>query len=160
MADESEKKDDFADAYQSGNEQINLADVPDEMPLLPVRDVVIYSYMILPLMVGREKSIKAVEQSLSLDRLIFLATQKSSTKEEPGADDIYEVGTVAMVVKMLKLPDGRVKILVQGLAKGRIVSYLDSSEFFKVKIEKIAEPLVSSINLEVEALLRSVKENS
>jgi ATP-dependent Lon protease len=160
MADESEKKDDFADAYQSGNEQINLADVPDEMPLLPVRDVVIYSYMILPLMVGREKSIKAVEQSLSLDRLIFLATQKSSTKEEPGADDIYEVGTVAMVVKMLKLPDGRVKILVQGLAKGRIVSYLDSSEFFKVKIEKIAEPLVSSINLEVEALMRSVKENS
>ena len=160
MADESEKKDDFAEAYQSGNEQINLADVPDEMPLLPVRDVVIYSYMILPLMVGRERSIKAVEQSLSLDRLIFLATQKSSTKEEPGADDIYEVGTVAMVVKMLKLPDGRVKILVQGLAKGRIVSYLDSSEFFKVKIEKIAEPLVASINLEVEALMRSVKENS
>ena len=160
MVDESEKKDDFAEAYQSGNEQINLADVPDEMPLLPVRDVVIYSYMILPLMVGRERSIKAVEQSLSLDRLIFLATQKSSTKEEPGADDIYEVGTVAMVVKMLKLPDGRVKILVQGLAKGRIVSYLDSSEFFKVKIEKIAEPLVSSINLEVEALMRSVKENS
>lgn len=160
MADETEKKDDFSEEYQPSGEQINLADIPDEMPLLPVRDVVIYSYMILPLMVGREKSIKAVEQALSHDRLIFLATQRSSTKEDPGPDDIYSVGTVALVVKMLKLPDGRVKILVQGIAKGRILSYLSTDDFFVVKIEKIPEPPVASMNLEVEALMRSVKENS
>ncbi|MEI8181338.1 MAG: endopeptidase La [Desulfomonile sp.] len=160
MADETEKKEDFSEEYQPSTEQINLADIPDEMPLLPVRDVVIYSYMILPLMVGREKSIKAVEQSLARDRLIFLATQRSSTKEDPGPDDIYSVGTVAMVVKMLRLPDGRVKILVQGLAKGRIIDYVNSPDVFVVKIEKIAEPSLVSVNLEVEALMRSVKENS
>lgn len=160
MADETEKKDDFAEDYHTPDEQINLDDIPDEMPLLPVRDVVIYAYMILPLMVGRDKSIRAVEQALSRDRLIFLATQKSSTKEDPSDEDIFRVGTVAMVVKMLRLPDGRVKILVQGIAKARIVSYVDSPDFFRVKIEKIGEPPVVDINLQVEALMRSVKENS
>jgi len=160
MADEIQKQDDFADTDQSRSEQIDFADIPEVMPLLPVRDVVIYSYMILPLMVGRERSIKAVEQALSQDRLLFLATQKQSTEEDPDPDGIYPVGTVAMVVKMLRLPDGRVKILVQGLAKGRIVAYLQSPDYFKVKIEKIPEPQVQTVTLEMEALMRSVKENS
>lgn len=160
MADEVNKKDEFDQEDAQTTHQINFTDIPDEMPLLPVRDVVIYSYMILPLMVGRERSIRAVDMALAENRLIFLATQKFSTEEDPGPDDIYSVGTVAMVVKMLKLPDGRVKILVQGVAKGRIVSYMDSPEFFKVRIEKIPEPPVGPVNLEVEALMRSVKENS
>ncbi len=160
MADEVNKKDEFDQDDAQTAHQVNFTDIPDEMPLLPVRDVVIYSYMILPLMVGRERSIRAVDMALAENRLIFLATQKFSTEEDPGPDDIYSVGTVAMVVKMLKLPDGRVKILVQGVAKGRIESYLDSPEFFKVRIEKIPEPAVAPIDLEVEALMRSVKENS
>ena len=161
MADETEKRDDFdVEDEQSKAHQINFEDIPNVMPLLPVRDVVIYSYMILPLMVGRERSIKAVESALEGDRLIFLATQKFSTEEDPGPDDIYSVGTVAMVVKMLKLPDGRVKILVQGLAKARISAYIPSKSFFKVEIEKIAEPVVPKINLEVEATMRTVKESS
>jgi ATP-dependent Lon protease len=160
MADEVSKKDEFDQEDAQTTHQINFTDIPDEMPLLPVRDVVIYSYMILPLMVGRERSIRAVDMALAENRLIFLATQKFSTEEDPGPDDIYSVGTVAMVVKMLKLPDGRVKILVQGVAKGRIVSYMDSPEFFKVRIEKIPEPPVAPVDLEVEALMRSVKENS
>ncbi len=160
MADEIEKKDDFGQDDTPKTQQINFADIPDVLPLLPVRDVVIYSYMILPLMVGRERSIRAVDEALSEDRLIFLAAQKISTEEDPTPDNIYTVGTVAMVVKQLKLPDGRVKILVQGLAKARIVSFLESREFFKVKIEKIPEPMAGPITIEVEALMRSIKENS
>jgi len=159
MADETDKKD-FAELGNQNAEQVNLADIPDQMPLLPVRDVVIYPYMILPLMVGRDKSISAVEWAVNHERLIFLATQKSSTKEDPAADDIYRIGTVAMVVKMLRLPDGRVKVLVQGITKGRIVDYASQEDFFVVKIEKILEPQVPTIGLEVEALMRSVKENS
>ncbi len=160
MDDETSKRDDFAMDESQKSPQINLADIPDTMPLLPVRDVVIYSYMILPLMVGREKSIKAVEQAMDADRLIFLATQKVSSEEDPRPTDIYQMGTVAMVVKMLRLPDGRVKILVQGLAKAHIVEFLDSPDFFKVKINKIPEPSPGDITIEIEALMRSVKENS
>jgi ATP-dependent Lon protease len=160
MADEIEKKDDFGQDDPPKTQQINFADIPDVLPLLPVRDVVIYSYMILPLMVGRERSIRAVDEALAEDRLIFLAAQKISTEEDPTPDNIYTVGTVAMVVKQLKLPDGRVKILVQGLAKARIVSFLESLDFFKVKIEKIPEPTAGPITIEVEALMRSIKENS
>lgn len=160
MADEIDRKDDFGEDEHPKPQQINYADIPDVMPLLPVRDVVIFSYMILPLMVGREKSIKAVERALERDRLIFLCTQKHSSEEEPGPEDIFRIGTVAMVVKMLKLPDGRVKILVQGLAKARVIAYLDTPEFFTVQIEKIPEPPSAVVTIEVEALMRSVKENS
>lgn len=160
MPDDIEKRDDFEDDTQHKPQPINFDDIPDIIPLLPVRDVVIYSYMILPLMVGREKSIKAVEQAVSGNRLIFLATQRSSTDEDPSPNDIYSIGTVAMVVKMLKLPDGRVKILVQGVAKGRIVSYLSSANYFMVQIEKIQEPTLEGITIEIEALMRTVKENS
>jgi ATP-dependent Lon protease len=160
MADEIEKKDDFADDEGARVQQVSLADIPEVLPLLPVRDVVIYSYMILPLMVGREKSISAVEAAVAKDRLIFLATQKFATEEDPRPEDIFNVGTVAMIVKMLKLPDGRVKVLVQGLLKGRIRSFVPSKEFYTVKIEKIPEPSATPVTLEIEALMRSVKENS
>ncbi|MCL5124279.1 MAG: endopeptidase La [Deltaproteobacteria bacterium] len=155
-----EKRDDFEDDQQNKPQPVNFDDIPDIVPLLPVRDVVIYSYMILPLMVGREKSIRAVEQAVAGNRLIFLATQKTSTDEDPSPNDIFSTGTVAMVVKMLKLPDGRVKILVQGVAKGRIVSYLSSANYFMVQIDKIQEPAVEGITIEIEALMRTVKENS
>ena len=85
------------------NEELKI---PDVLPLLPVRDVVVYPYMILPLFVGRELSIAAVDHALSQDRLIFLATQREVGEEEPTPDTIYSVGTVAMIMRMLKLPDG------------------------------------------------------
>lgn len=159
MGDEISKKDEFDEA-ENLKQQIDFDDIPDVMPLLPVRDVVIYSYMILPLMVGREKSIRAVEEAMEKERLIFLSTQKSSAQEDPQPDDIYRLGTVAMIVKMLKLPDGRVKILVQGLAKANIVSYLSTEDYFRVEIRKIPEPPGHSLTIETEALMRSVKENS
>ncbi|RNC72342.1 MAG: endopeptidase La [Desulfuromonadales bacterium] len=132
--------------------------IPDVLPLLPVRDVVVYPYMILPLFVGREVSINAVDQALSRDRLIFLATQREMGDEEPTPEGIYSVGTVAMIMRMLKLPDGRVKILVQGLAKGRIVEFLESKPCYSVRIERIVEPTMPEESLEIEALMRAVKE--
>ncbi|HPI93174.1 MAG TPA: endopeptidase La [Deltaproteobacteria bacterium] len=136
-------------------------EIPENIPLLPIRDVVIYPYMILPLFVGRGLSIKAVDEALNKDRYIFLAAQKDSTIEEPSEDQIYTVGTVAMVIRMLKLPDGRVKILVQGVAKARIKRFIkDEKGFFSVDIEKIEEPELKEITVEVEAMMRTVKEQS
>lgn len=132
--------------------------IPDLLPLLPVRDVVVYPYMILPLFVGREVSINAVDRALSSDRLIFLATQKDLSEEEPAPDSIYQVGTVAMIMRMLKLPDGRVKILVQGLAKARIVSFESIESCYEVRIERLVEPPMPEDSLELEALVRSVKD--
>ncbi len=132
--------------------------IPEELPLLPVRDVVIFPYMILPLFVGREKSIAAVDAALARDRMIFLATQKDLSEDEPGPDDIYGVGTMAMIMRMLKLPDGRVKVLVQGLAKGRITEFTTTAPHFGVRIERLLELEVTELPLEVEALMRTVRD--
>jgi len=132
--------------------------IPDLLPLLPVRDVVVYPYMILPLFVGREISINAVDKALAGDRLIFLSTQKDVGDEDPTPESIYSVGTVAMIMRMLKLPDGRVKILVQGLAKARILSYESEQPCYEVKIERIVEQPAPQESLETEALVRAVKD--
>ncbi|MBI4405717.1 MAG: LON peptidase substrate-binding domain-containing protein, partial [Deltaproteobacteria bacterium] len=132
--------------------------IPDELPLLPIRDVVVYPYMILPLFVGREPSIRAVNEALAKDRLIFLAAQKEITDENPNPDTIYSVGTVAMIMRMRKLPDGRVKILVQGLMKGSVLDYVQEKPFFVAKIKQIKEKALTRENVEVEALMRTVKE--
>ncbi len=121
--------------------------IPEILPMLPVRDTVIFPYMILPLFVGRESSIKAVDEALAKDRMIFLATQKVSTDDNPTPDSIYTVGTAAMVMKMLKLPDGRVKILVQGLAKGIIKEYIQEKPLFVVRIQRVVEPPMGEISL-------------
>lgn len=134
------------------------AEIPDILPLLPIRDIVIYPYMMLPLFVGRDISIRAVEESLARDRLIFLVAQKNAAEDNPAANDIYRVGTVASVMRMLKLADGRVKILVQGLSKAEIEDYLRERPFFEVKIRKVMETASAEISIEVEALMRSVKE--
>ncbi|OGP95584.1 MAG: endopeptidase La, partial [Deltaproteobacteria bacterium RBG_16_55_12] len=131
---------------------------PDVLPLLPIRDIVIYPYMMLPLFVGRDMSIRAVEESLSRDRLIFLVAQKNSAEDNPTPDDIYRVGTVASIMRMLKLADGRVKVLVQGLSKGEVENFLRERPFFEVKIRKVVEPALQEVSIEVEALTRNVKE--
>lgn len=132
----------------------------ETLPLLPVRDLVVYPFMILPLFVGRETSIKAVEESLNkTDRLILLASQKDITAESPAPSEIYETGTVAMIMRMRKLPDGRIKILIQGLAKARIKEFVDTEPYYQVKVEKVeAQPVTASAST-IEALARTVKEN-
>src|SRR5574341_1868502 len=133
-------------------------EIPNVLPLLPIRDIVIYPYMMLPLFVGRDVSIRAVEESLSRDRLIFLVSQKNSAEDNPAPNDIYRVGTVASIMRVLKLADGRVKILVQGLSKGELESYVREQPFFEVKIRKVAEVASAEVSIEVEALMRNVKE--
>jgi len=139
-------------------QEAQQVEIPDRLPLLPIRDIVIFPYMILPLFVGRDMSIKAIDDALAGDRMILLAAQKDVNTENPEPEDLYEVGTVGMIMRMLKLPDGRVKILVQGIAKARIKEYSQTEPYFQVDIEKIEEPELSKMTLEVEALMRNVKE--
>lgn len=132
--------------------------IPDVLPLLPVRDVVVYPFMIIPLFVGREMSVKAVDSALAGDRMILLATQHDIGEDDPSPDKIYRVGTVAMIMRMLKLPDGRVKILVQGLAKARITEFETGKPFHSVRIERMNDAPLVDMTLETEALIRTVRE--
>ena len=132
----------------------------ETLPLLPVRDLVVYPFMILPLFVGRETSIKAVEESYNkTDRLILLSSQKDITAESPSPSEIYEMGTVAMIMRMRRLPDGRIKILIQGLAKARIKEFVSTEPFYQVKVEKVETQAVTANASTVEALARATKEN-
>jgi ATP-dependent Lon protease len=134
--------------------------IPTILPLMPVRDVVIFTDMLLPLFVGREKSVRAVEEAVSKDRLLLIATQKDPGVENPLPAEIYKVGTVSRILRMLKLPDGRVKALVQGIAKARIVSYVRKRSLYRVKIEILEEAAIEKPDLQIEALMRNVRENS
>lgn len=138
----------------------SIEDLPTMLPLMPVREVVIFSDMLMPLIVGREKSIRAVEEAISKDAFIFLVTQKDAGRETPEPDEIYEVGTIARILKMLKLPDGRAKALVQGVVKARIVKYVRRTGFYRVKVDIIDENPEIDITLEVEALMRNIREHS
>ncbi|MBW8064309.1 MAG: endopeptidase La [Nitrospira sp.] len=133
-------------------------EIPDQLPLLPVRDIVVFPYMVLPLFVGREMSIKAIEAALAGNRMIFLATQKVLEVENPAPDDIHSVGTIGIIMRMLKLPDERIKILVQGLSKGRVQEYIQSDPYYSVRIAKIVEAKPPATSLEAEAVTRTVKE--
>src|SRR5574337_448754 len=95
--------------------------------------------MILPLFIGREKSVRAVDESLSRDRLILLVAQRDAEKEDPGADEIHSVGTVAMIMRMLKMPDGRVKVLVQGLSRAKVVGIERREPYFEARIAEVPE---------------------
>ena len=133
--------------------------IPNMLPLLPIRDVVIFPYMIVPLFVSREKSIAAVDAALSKDRIVFLATQKDMSKEDPEPEDIYGFGTVGMIMRMLKLPDGRVKILVQGLSRGKVNTFIKTKPAYTIDITKVNEVVDEKVTVEAEALMRSVKES-
>ncbi|MGB8992877.1 MAG: endopeptidase La [Desulfobaccales bacterium] len=134
--------------------------IPTELPMLAVRDVVVFPNMVLPLFVGRETSVLAIEAALAQDRLLFLATQKDQSVENPEPEDIYPVGTVSLILRMLKLPDGRLKILIQGKAKALIQDFLQERPFFQVSVEVLPEPVISEISPEAEALMRNAREMS
>ncbi|TYC05770.1 MAG: endopeptidase La [Kosmotoga sp.] len=132
-------------------------EIPGILPLLPVRDMVVFPYMVLPLYVGRDASIAAVDEALSGERMIFLSSQKNAEVEDPDVQDIYNIGTAALILRMLKLPDGRVKILVQGLKRAEIDGYEQEDPFYKVKLNLIEESEPEEA-LKSEALVRHVKE--
>src|ERR671915_1194395 len=110
-------------ASEQPERDLQNTEIPDQLPLLPVRDIVVFPYMVLPLFVGRDMSIKAIEAALAGNRMIFLATQKALDVENPTPEDIHSVGTIGIIMRMLKLPDERIKILVQGISKGKVQEY-------------------------------------
>ena len=136
------------------------APIPNTLPLISVRDIVIFTDMLLPLFIGREKSIRAAEEAVEKDGYLFLAAQKDPNIENPNPDQIYTVGTVSRILRMLKLPDGHVKSLVQGIAKARIVKYVSKKSLYRVKIEIIPDTPFEKIDLGIEALMRNVREHS
>ncbi len=135
------------------------AEIPGILPLMPVRDVVVFTDMVLPLFVGREKSVRAVREAVAKGGYLFLATQMDPAIENPDTDEIFTTGTVSRVLRMLKLPDGSVKVLVQGFAKAKIVNYTRRRSLYRVKVEMLQEPAVDKISLEIEALMRNVREH-
>ena len=128
-------------------------DLP-RFPLLPLRDIVIFPNMVVPLFVGREKSIQALEMAMSANKMIFLATQKNAATEDPKAEGIYEAGTLCQIIQLLKLPDGTVKVLVEGKKRGVIASYIPCNDHFLVEVEVLVEQL--QVTPRIEALMRGI----
>ncbi|QGX90857.1 endopeptidase La [Tatumella sp. TA1] len=124
-----------------------------DIPVLPLRDVVVYPHMVIPLFVGREKSIRCLESAMDNDKKILLVAQKEATTDEPSIDDLFTVGTVASVLQMLKLPDGTVKVLVEGVQRATLTALDDSQEFFTAQIEYIESPDID--DGEQEVLIRA-----
>jgi ATP-dependent Lon protease len=141
-------------------EQTQDLEIPESLPMMAVRDVVVFNYMIIPLFVGRPGSIEAVNEGLNNNKLLMLVTQKDPTKDDPEEKDLYEVGMVSMIMRTLKLPDGRLKVLVQALSKARVRSYLQKKPFYRVAIDLVEEPESPEITVETEALMRTVREQT
>ncbi|MEM8609242.1 MAG: endopeptidase La [Myxococcota bacterium] len=127
----------------------------ETFPLLPLRDIIVFPHMVVPLFVGREKSINALEEAMSQDKEILLAAQKKAKTNDPTPEDIFEVGTIGTIIQLLRLPDGTVKVLVEGKRRARITRFLPSDEHFLCATEPVEE--IYAANVEVEALIRSVQ---
>jgi ATP-dependent Lon protease len=150
---------DFTEKVGEGEGVESQMQIPDELPVLPLRDIVIYPFMIVPLFVSRDRSIRAVDEALSQNRMILLVSQKDVDKEEPTQADLYKVGTVAVIMRMLKLPDGRIRILIQGLSRASVDSVIVGSDYIKAQVTPIPEPSSLANSLEVEALVRNVRNS-
>ncbi len=135
-------------------------EIPTLLPVLPVRDLVIFNYTILPLFVGREASLHAVEAALQGNRYLLVLSQKKEEIEDPKASDLYEIGTVVMIMRMLKLPDGRLKLLVQGVSRAKALSIIKDKNYFEAEIAAIPEVTSVPESLEVEAMIRAAREQS
>ena len=135
-----------------------IPQLPEVLPVLPLRDMVLFPYIILPLSVAREKSIQAVDRSLAENRLLMLVSQRDPALEDPGAADLYEIGTAASITRMLKLPDGRIRVLVQGVMRARVAHLSQTEPYLQAKIEPLPERAAPAGSLEVEALVRSIRQ--
>jgi ATP-dependent Lon protease len=138
------------------DEQVSI---PDVLPAMALKDLVLFPFVMTPLSVGREKSVAAVDQALAEQRLILLLTQTNQEDEEPAGSELHQVGTVAGVVRMIKLPDNRIRILVQGLSRARVEYFLQEAPYFRARVTRLEEPAGDPNDLELEAFTRSVREN-
>jgi ATP-dependent Lon protease len=142
----------MADTSDASPREVPTA--PDVFPVLPLRDIVVFPHMIVPLFVGREKSIRALEEAMRTDKQILLATQMNAGDDDPAVDQIYRVGTLASVLQLLKLPDGTVKVLVEGVTRAEITAFGDREDVFEAMATPVADTVGSKV--EMEALARSV----
>ncbi len=131
--------------------------IPDELSVLPLRDMVVYPFIIAPLSVARPLSIQAVDHALSENRMILLTSQKDKDNDDPDGEDLYTTGTVAVIMRMLKLPDGRIRVLVQGVCRARVTELTGTRPFITAKIERLTDQPHDPASIEREALQRSVK---
>lgn len=151
---DSDEQELYEDVLEDRDKKLH---VPKELPILMLRDIVVFPYMVIPLFVGREKSKNAIDYSLSSNRMILLLTQKNMEIEEPKRRDIYDVGTVALIMRMLKLPDGRMRILAQGLVRARIENLDEMKPFYTAEVKVIPEPEEAEKSIEIEALVRNTR---
>jgi len=134
-----------------------MTDGTEKLPVLPLRDIVVFPHMIVPLFVGRDKSVNALEAVMKSDKKILLVSQRDASNDAPGIDDVFRIGTIATVLQLLKLPDGTVKVLVEGMQRAVIQDIEDGSDFFESSCESVEEADPESD--EVEALMRTVVAN-
>jgi ATP-dependent Lon protease len=148
-------------AEESGSQQSQIEEtprIPEVLPVLPLRDVVVYPFVIQPLSVSREKSLKAVNTALVESRMVLLLSQKQMEMDNPGPDDLYRIGTAALIMRVLKLPDGRIRALVQGIQRVRVEYFTETEELLKARVEPVTEPEEAAPTVESDALIRSVKQ--
>jgi ATP-dependent Lon protease len=147
------------DEMMFNNEENRDRSMPKmDIPLLPLRDVVVFPHMIVPLFVGRERSIAALESAMKDEKEIFMVAQKSAHKDDPGEDEIYRIGTIGIIIQLLRLPDGTVKVLVEGKKRGIIREYLPCEEYFLVQADELEEMGIAE-DVRIEALMRSIRES-
>lgn len=132
----------------------NSTEIPDVLPLIPLRDLILFPNLVVPLFVGRERSIKALEEAMRGEHVVALVTQKEAETQDPDITDLYEIGCIATVMQELKLPDGTAKALVEGQERFRIAEYLQTEPYLKVRVERIAES--TEVDVETEALMRAL----
>jgi ATP-dependent Lon protease len=158
----NESKSKKLDPLQSTNlkkmEDTETLDIPELLPVLVLRDIVVFPYMIVPLYVGRSKSKRAVDRALNSDRMILLLTQKDPNVEDPGPDQLYMTGTVGLIVRMLKLPDGRMRVLVQGVSRVKVTLIKDNGRIIEAKVRVIEDKEPKRISIKDKALIKSVRE--
>lgn len=149
-----------AELLATDDADVPVPPIPSELPVLPVRDVVVFNYMILPLFVGREKSVLAVDAALNGSRYLMICTQRDEHTDEPSPAELHTVGTVVMIMRMLKMPDGRLKVLVQGITRARVDAFTAEDPYITGQITPLPEADSGPLTVEQEAMMRTAREQS
>ena len=145
--------------HSRGSDDDSPVSIPDELPVLPLRDTVLFPNSFMPLAVAREASIRLIEQALADDQLVGVFTQREASIEEPTREDLYSVGTITHIHKMFKLPDGSLRLIVQGLARVSLQSFVETTPFIRAAVSSAEESVSDSDHLEIDALLRNINSN-
>ncbi|HUU06518.1 MAG TPA: endopeptidase La [Patescibacteria group bacterium] len=145
-------------AQQEKEDKLDKIKIPESLPVLVLRDIVVFPYMIVPLYVGRAKSKKAVDAALNSDRLILLLTQKDMNVEDPSEEQLFQSGTVALIVRMLKLPDGRMRVLIQGVSRVKVRTLIDDGKILQAEVMQVEDEEPAELTLENKAMIKNVRQ--